>query len=254
MNYINSYSQYKKDIVPILNDFVKYQSNGTFYDVFCGGANICDGIVADKIYASDISPTLIGLHKQAQKDFTLIPTSINKEMWDEAYERYKVLLRRRSLRNDFGIYQSYAEMPLATIGAIEWYGSFAHGGFWKGYNAPRQDRDYYKESYDAHKKQASSDIYKSIEFYIRDFQNVYPEQDAVIYCDPPRRNGLYQFAPKFNKAQLISWAVVTSAHNPVLISEEDIKHPMFVPIWIKGDKKLYYIDNRPYKFDYSKKL
>ena len=66
----------------------------TFVDCFCGGANLADKIICDNIYAIDLSPTLISLHKAAQEDFSLIPEDCDREKWDSAYAAWKRMKKK----------------------------------------------------------------------------------------------------------------------------------------------------------------
>jgi site-specific DNA-adenine methylase len=65
MVFMGSKRKYKKYIVPIINKYIKENNITKFYDVFCGGCNLSDEIICDKIICNDLSPTLIALHKQA---------------------------------------------------------------------------------------------------------------------------------------------------------------------------------------------
>lgn len=89
MVYMGSKRRYCKYIVPIIQKYIDENNIGIFIDLFCGGANLTDKINCDYVYGNDLSPSLIALHKQAQEDFSLIPTDGNREYWDAAYADWK---------------------------------------------------------------------------------------------------------------------------------------------------------------------
>ena len=62
MVYMGGKQKIAKFITPYINNFIKDNQIENFYDIFCGGGNICCNIICPNIYASDISPTLIALH------------------------------------------------------------------------------------------------------------------------------------------------------------------------------------------------
>ena len=89
MVFLGSKNKYKNDIPPIINKYIKDNNVTTFVDCFRGGANLTDKIICDNIYAIDLSPTLISLHKAAQEDFSLIPEDCDREKWDLTYAAWK---------------------------------------------------------------------------------------------------------------------------------------------------------------------
>lgn len=123
---MGSKRKYAKDIVPIIQKYIDDNNITEFYDVFCGGGNLVDKIKCENLYASDLSPSLIALHQQAQEDFSKIPDDGSREYWDNAYSNWKNL--RDTGFKDFSV----LTMPLYEIGAIEWYASFSNGAFQEG--------------------------------------------------------------------------------------------------------------------------
>lgn len=253
MIYIDSKNKYAKDITLIINKYIKENKITEFYDVMCGGANITDKIKCEKVYANDLSPTLIALHLAAKFSFNSIPENGSKEYWDRAYKEYRKILRQISPLYNLEDYQKMVDMPLYEIGAIEWYGSFSRGGFKKGYNKPLNNRDFYKESRKNHYLQAQNKNYKKIIFSQGDYRRIEIPSNAVIYADAPNKNGItYQIDGKFNHFDYYNWLREKSKTNPIFISEKEMPED-FTQIWEKESdigrnrkiiEKLYFIDNR----------
>lgn len=254
MVYLGSKQRFCKYIVPIINSYIKENNIKNFYDIFCGGANLTDKINCKNIFASDLSPTLIALHKQAQEDFSKIPTSATREEWEFAREEYRRLL------NNFPIckWKDEAAVSLYRIGCLEWYVSYARAGFKNGYACPSEKRDYYKEAYRNHKKQAEQKNYKKINFTNEDYRFLQIEPNAVIYCDPPYKDTrTYEINKNFDYEEFYDWLKEKSKTNPIFISEQEMP-PEFNCIWSKDDvirqttihndykacEKLFFVDNR----------
>ena len=249
MNYMGSKRQYSKYIIPILNKYIKDNEITCFYDVFTGGGNVADKVDCKRVVGCDLSPTLIALHKQAQDDFSKIPLNGDREYWDRAYTEYK-RLRDNNWENP--------QIPLYEIGAIEWYSSYARGGFPRGYAKITSTRNYFIEGRKAHQTQANTTKYKKIDFVCSDYRNLEIEPNQVIYCDPPYKGTKpYGIEPKFNHAEFFEWAREKSKTNPVFVSEQSAPDD-FEIIWAKDGvirsaslhndfeacEKLFFIDNR----------
>ena len=215
MVYMGSKRKYVKDICPIIQKYIKENNITKFYDVFCGGANLIDNIKCENLYASDLSPSLIALHKQAQEDFSKIPTDGSREYWDNAYSDWKKL--RENGFKDFSV----ITMPLYEIGAIEWYGSFSNGGFPRGYAKNSGSRNYYQEAWRNHKKQSETENYKKINFSCENYLNVNIPEDALIYCDSPYK-GTYNYNSEFDYEKFYEWVRQMSKNNYVFISEYEM--------------------------------
>lgn len=256
MVYMGSKRKYKKYILPIINKYIKDNNITFFYDIFCGGANLADEVICDNIICNDLSPTLIALHQQAQLDPTRIPSTGNRQWWDDAYSDYKILLKNYPI--DMETWNQHSKMPLWQMGAIEWYSSFSNGGYSRGYAKPSHDRDYYNEAYRNHQKQAQEENYKKIKFQQGDYRTIEIKPNALIYADSPYKGTKpYQINPKFNHEEYYNWLREKSKTNPIFISEQSMPED-FPIIWQKDDatrtcgldnnfkacEKLYFIDNR----------
>lgn len=222
---MGSKRQYCKYIVPIIQQYINNNNIKIFIDCFCGGANLADKIQCDTIICNDLSPTLIALHKQAQKDFSLIPEDGNKEYWNKAYIDWKKI--RTAINTHQQISSLNLNLSLYEIGAIEWYSSYSRGGFPKGYAKSTETRNYYKEAYRNHKKQAESLIYKKINFIQGDYVDIVKliqqndTKSILLYCDSPYKNTTaYGIAPNFNFEKYYNWLIEISKKYPIFVSEQ----------------------------------
>lgn len=243
MLYAGSSHILNAQIIPILNNFIEKEKITTFYDLFCGGANIADSINCENIIAVDISPTLIALHKTAQTDFNKIPSSINRDLWAAARADYKQILQHFSYirQND---YSKFTKMPLYEIGAYEWYGSFAHAGFYKGY-ANTTQRDCFSEARESHKIQASAATYKKIKFECNNYLFVKILPNSLVFCDIPQQDSLkYQINPHFDYTPFYKWALTQSKSNPIFIIEKSLPYSAKSILTLSPTKTLYLLDNR----------
>lgn len=157
MVFMGSKTKYKNDIPPIINKYIKDNNIEVFIDCCSGGANLTDKIICENVYAVDLSPSLIELHKQAQKDFSKIPTDGSREMWDNSYsawKKMKKILDTKSYENFTNSDFNEIGLPLYEIGCMEWYASFSNGGFPRGYAKNSITRNYYQEAWRNHKKQS----------------------------------------------------------------------------------------------------
>ena len=245
MNYMGGKTKCSERIASIINKYISQNKIDVFYDVFTGGGNVADKINCKIVIASDLSPTLIALHQQAQKDFSLIPKKGSKEYWDNAYKEYK-RLKENNWENP--------QMPLYEIGAIEWYASYTKGGFPRGYTKPVGNRNYFAEGRQAHMKQARSKKYKNIIFKCSDYQQIDIPENALIYLDPPtEKTKPYGINPKFDYITFIRWIREKSKTNPIFLSNYNAPND-FKIVWTEVSKKnikdydfcekLYFIDNR----------
>lgn len=156
---------------------------------------------------------------------------------------------------------SKLKMPLFEIGAIEWYGSFANGGFPRGYAKPTATRNYYQEAWRNHNKQKDLESYNKIHFLNNDYRNIdlnkFDLNTTVLYCDSPYKGTKpYAIDRKFDFDSYYNWLRETSKKVPIFISEQNMPDD-FPIIWEKETKrtagkdnnfkaceKLYLIDNR----------
>lgn len=255
MNYMGAKTKFAKEIGGIINKYIADNNIKNFYDIFTGGANLACTIQCDNVYANDLSPTLIALHRQMQNDSKIIPLHGSRGEWDLCYTEYKRLIK--NFPKDFNIWNQETKIPLWKIGAIEWYNSFLKGGFTRGFCKPAGGRDYYNEAYRNHLTQSHSDNFKKINFMCGDYKDIKFESNSLIYADAPYKDTKpYTINPKFNYEEYYNWLRETSKYFPIFISEQSMPDD-FQVIWqknvkrstnknsdFKATEKLYFIDNR----------
>lgn len=248
MTYMGGKQKLSKHIVPFINNYIKDNNIENFYDIFCGGFNIGCHINCENIYANDLCPTLIALHRAAQEDFNLICKNSSREQWDRCYTEYK-----RIRTNNF----EDSSIPLAEIGAIEWLASYSGRGFPGGYGVKSVGRNLFEERLRNLKNQSFLPSYQKAIFTCQDYRNVEIKHNSLIYCDSPYAGTkTYGINSKFNYEDYYNWLIKTAKTTPIFISEQSL--PEIVPariIWQKevkrdiGNKKeatetLYFLDLR----------
>lgn len=266
MVYLGSKSKISKDIAGIINAYISQNNIENFYDVFCGGGNLADKIICENVYCNDLSPTLISLHQQAQRDFSILPENCSREDWDAAYKEYKKIISNLDLSYGLEDYQKMVTMPLYQIGAIEWYGSYSTKGFQGGFAKPseRLNRNYFNEHKKNHYKQVHENPnYMKINFSQGDYKKISFKENSVIYCDSPYKSTVgYQInrGSEFNFEEYYNWLREQSKKYPIFISEQYMPDD-FKVIWekevrrttsntnnTKASEKLFFIDNRKIDF------
>lgn len=254
MNYMGSKSKNATEIAYIINKYIAANHITEFYDIFCGGANLTDKICCDNVYANDLSPTLIALHKQMQQDKSLIPDSGNRETWDKCKAEYERLLKLGKIDLDY--WKENSSIPLYEIGANEWYSSYVCGGFPRGFANNTAKRKYYNERMRNHIAQSKTSKYQAINFMQGNYLDLSIPENALIYSDAPYKNTKpYQINKKFDFEQYYNWLWSKSLTNPIFISEQEMPEN-FEKIWenktqrtanknrIYVYERLYFIDRR----------
>ena len=209
---MGSKSRIAKYIVPIIQNYINENQIKTYCEPFGGGMNVVDKITCETKYASDSNKYLIALLKHVQNDKLLYET-VSRELYNRAKTAYKT--------DDNSEFQDW---ELGNIGFLASFngkffdGGYARPGYEKTKNGERY-RDYYRESKDNLLKQAP--YLKNIEFSCKDYKDVNPTGNWLIYCDPPYANVTqYANATRFDYDEF--WNIMRgwSENNIVLISEE----------------------------------
>lgn len=230
MVYMGSKSKICKYIVPILQDTINKFNVDTYIECFVGGANVIDKIECKFKYGFDRSDTLIALLNLAQTDFDKVLKEGNRELWDKGKNYVK-----NGIKPD--------DMTLADIGAMEFFASYAKGGFSRGYAKNTEKRNYFKEAYRNLEKQAPN--LKGIVFKCQNYWELKDVKNAVIYLDPPYQNTqTYGYASqgKMDYNFFWNWVRDLSINNFVFVSEQTAPDD-FISIWKKEIKRTVSKDN-----------
>ena len=238
MTYMGSKSNFAKYIVPILQNTIDENNIDTYIECFVGGANIIDKIKCDRRIGYDRSDTLIALLQQASTDWDGVLKEGNRELWDKG----KAYVKDGKMPED---------MTLADIGAMEFFASFAAGGFPRGYAKNTTKRNYFQERYSSMEKQAPN--LRGIEFKCQNYWELDDVKNCVIYLDPPyqgTKNYGYANQPKMDYDFFWNWVRELSKNNFVFVSEQNAPED-FEIIWQKETKRLCSANN---KFQATEKL
>ena len=150
------------------------------------------------------------------------------------------------------------EMELWRIGAIQFFGSYAHGGFSRGYADPAKNapRDPYNETFRNMMEQAKNPLYKDIEFMWSEYDKMgwvsYPGL-VLVYCDPPYQGTKpygYALETKFDYDKYWNWVREQSEDKIVICSEQNFPND-FQVIW---ERKVKRTTNKENDFQAVEKL
>lgn len=260
MTYMGGKQKLADSICPILNKYIRENNIKNFYDIFCGGGNICTHIECENIYGTDLSPTLIALLNAAQINFERLidPIPNTREEWDRCYAEYKELQAV-----DFNFIDRTPKIPLYEIGAIEWFASFSGRGFPGGYGVKSTGRNLFEERKKNLREQSNTGSYKKINFEVCDYHNLQIEKpDSLIYADAPykgtKKYGINNKTHPFDYDEYYDWLREQATRHPIFISEEWMPDD-FIEVWRKPTKrsldanndtrkiateKLFFIDRR----------
>lgn len=206
MKYVGSKNRLSKQLAPIIQSYVDNSNCKGYIEPFVGGANMIDKIKCDKKYGFDTHKYLIALLQQAQKDTTVFPDTIDKEMYQYV----------RQYQND----NSFDDWFVGLVGFCASYNGKWFGGYANDVKTKIGTiRNYTDEAIANLKKQAPN--LKNITFRCRDFRTIKPEKVSgyVIYCDPPYRGTTKYVTDSFPYDEFYEWCRVMSKNNVVLISE-----------------------------------
>lgn len=228
MRYLGSKNKLSKELVPIIQSYIKEDTIG-YLEPFVGGANIIDKIKCKKRIGCDIHKELIALLNKAKNDIDSIPDVILED-------EYKKVKENKDQYEDW-----YVGLVgfCASFGA-KYFGGYARDG--KGDNSGSWSRGAIKNL----KKQSMN--LTDIDFINCSFLDLPKEEikGYVIYCDPPYRGTTNYKTEKFPYDDFYKWAEEMSENNIVIISEYSMPNG-FIEIWTKEYKTL--IDSQKCKSD-----
>ena len=217
MRYVGSKNKLSKELVPIIQSYIKSDTKG-YLEPFVGGANLIDKIQCNNKIGADIHEELIELLKYAQEFSKLIPERILEEQYIE-------------VKNNKDKYEKW------YIGLVGFCASFG-AKYFGGYARDSRDDNSGKWSAGAIrnlKKQA--DNLQGIKFINSSFMDLPIDKikNYVIYCDIPYRGTTKYKTEKFPYEDFYKWIKKLAIHNTVLISEYNMPSD-FECIWQKEVK------------------
>ena len=215
MQYMGSKNKLSKELVPIIQSYIKEDTKG-FIDTFVGGANVIDKIVCHKKIGIDIHKELIELLKYAQNNE--LPATISEEEYN-------------NVRNNK---ENYPSWYVGLVGFCGSFGAKYFGGFARRNNGD----DVPAQAIRSLAKQSKQELFKDIKFINSDFRNIPKDKlnSYVIYCDIPYKNTTKYKTGDFPYEEFYDWCEEVSRDNVVLISEYTMPEDRFKCIWSKEVK------------------
>lgn len=217
MRYVGSKNKLSKELVPIIQSYIKSDTKG-YLEPFVGGANMIDKIQCSNKIGCDIHEELIELLKYAQEYYYLLPDRILEDTYNE-------------VKNNKDKYEKWY---LGLIGFCASFGAKYFGGY------ARDSRDDNSGKWSAgainNLKKQSLNL-KGIKFVHKNFLDIPIDKikNYVIYCDIPYRGTTKYKTEVFPYEEFYKWIKILSIHNTVLISEYDMPEE-FKCIWQKEVK------------------
>ena len=212
MKYMGSKNRISKQILPII---LKDRKEGQyFYDLFCGGGNICDKITGNVI-ANDYNEYAVKALELIRDDIDGIPKD-NFEFTEADYKEVKVF------KNEQISFQGYVGFALSYGG--KWWGGWRRDGVGK--------RDYVAESYKNAVKQSPN--LQNVNFSSKSYDKVILQPNSIIYCDIPYKNTTKYKTGEFDYEKFYIWCI--EKHNEghqVFISEYYMPEDRFECVWSK---------------------
>ena len=215
MRYVGSKNRLSKELVPIIQSYIKEDTVG-YIEPFVGGANIIDKIQHPNRIGCDIHKELIELLKYSQNNE--LPVTIT----EEEYNRVK--------NNK----QIYKEWYVGLVGFCATFCTRYFGGYARAKKPDGTKEDVPKGRIENLRRQSQKENFKNIKFYCCDFLKLPKEKikKYVIYCDIPYKDTLQYKTDAFPYEEFYKWAKEMSKNNIVLISEYNMPEE-FECIWEK---------------------
>lgn len=230
MVYQGSKSKLKKYIIPIIQKQIDRNGIENYYEPFCGGCNVIDGIGCKNKFGSDANRYLIALLQHVQENPTLsdAPETCDFEHYKEVREHYK---------KDDGFYPDW------YIGLIGFSASYGGRFFDGGYGRDKTGkRDIYAERVKNLREQAMH--LKDIVLECKSYETYNPADysGCLFYID-----AAYKDTKQYGKYimtdydKFYNWLRELGKNNIVLISEYAMPED-FTCIWTKDVKVMQKAD------------
>lgn len=182
LNYVGGKTKLLPQILPLFP-----QNIDTFVDLFCGGANVCANVNANKIIANDFDEKVIGIFKAFQQtpieqllsyiDETISQYGLNK-INREGFNKFREMYNKSEAKNPIDLF-------ILICHAFNHQIRFNSKG---EYNMPfGANRSEYNKNIKNNLIEFCDRI-KNIKFCSNDFRKIKLDkltQNDFIYCDPP---------------------------------------------------------------------
>ncbi|MGL5712754.1 MAG: DNA adenine methylase [Paraclostridium sp.] len=236
MKYMGSKSRIKKEIVPIIQEYIDKNNIEIYIEPFVGGCNVIDSIKCKHRFGNDNSEPLIEMWKHLQNGGS-IPSEVPKDLYDDVRSN-----------KDTGKYES---SYVGMIGFLASYnGRYFDGGYAKTIiSKTGVERNYFQEA----KRNVESQIpfIQDVKFSNKDYKEMKTVKNALIYCDIPYKDTKqYHTSKGFNHDEFWEWVRINSEENIILVSE--LQAPKdFVCIW---SKEITRTQNNADRFESTEKI
>jgi len=210
MKYQGSKNRHAKEILPII--LADRKEGQYFYDMMCGGGNICDKVDGN-IIANDFNKYVVEALKLIKDN----PENLPKNNSETSEEYYKII---RTCERDIGL-KGYYGFALSYGG--KWFGGWRRDKMGK--------RDYVAEAYRNAVKQSPN--LQNIQFTNLSYDAVPLQPNSIIYLDPPYRDTTKYKTGAFDYDKFYQWCI--DKHNEghqVFISEYYMPE-QFKCVWSK---------------------
>lgn len=211
MQYVGSKGRLCKEIIPIIQSYIKSDTKG-YLEPMVGGANVIDKINHHNRVGCDINEYLIELLKYSQSN------ELPKTITEDEYLKVK--------NNK----ESYPKWYVGLVGFCGSFGAKFFGGFARRYNDDGSIFDVPQQAINSLRKQNLKDIkFKTLSFMDLPKDKL---KGYVIYCDIPYRDTTKYSTQSFPYEDFYKWCIELSKNNTVLISEYNMPSE-FECIWSK---------------------
>ena len=173
MKYMGSKNRLSKELIPIIQKYIDDNNIKNYLEPFVGGANVIDKIKCENRYGSDNCKYLIALLKQTQKDISIFPSTINKEIYNDVRQNYKE--------------SKYEDWFIGLVGFCASYNAKWFGGYANNVKTKEGITRNYTDEAIRNLVRQSKDL-KDIKFECLDFRGIKPIKNFLIYCDIPYKN------------------------------------------------------------------
>lgn len=215
MKYQGSKNRHAKKILSII---LNNRKDGQwFYDLFCGGGNICDKVEGN-VLANDYNIYCVRALEFIRDNLEELPKD-NSETDELEYKKFKSM--------------KWIDNYLA--GLKGYYGfALSYGGKWFG--GWRRDkegkRDYIAEAYRNAEKQSPN--LKNVIFENKSYDKVELKPNSIIYLDPPYKNTTKYKTGEFDYDKFYEWCIEKHREgHTVFISEYYMPDDRFECVWEK---------------------